>query len=78
MSTWPRRSPRISTDPRVGHSEDPTTFSSVVLPEPFGPSRAHRSPRPTDQVMSSRSGMPSRTTDTCSSRITSVFMAAPD
>ena len=77
MSTCPRRSPRISTTPLVGHSVDPTTLSSVVLPEPFGPSRAHRSPARTVQEMSSSSDVPPRTTETFSSRITSVFMAAP-
>ena len=44
MSTRPRRSPRISTVPRVGHNPAPTTRRRVVLPDPLGPSSAHRSP----------------------------------
>ena len=54
--------------PRVGQRDDPATRNIVVLPEPFGPSRTHRSGRRTVQEMSSRSGNPSRTTETWSSR----------
>ena len=46
----------------------PTTRSRVVLPEPLGPSSAHRSPGPTVQVMSSSRATPSRTTATPSRR----------
>ncbi len=54
--------------PHVGQRDEPATRNIVVLPEPFGPSRTHRSRRRTVQEMSSRSGNPSRTTETWSSR----------
>ena len=68
MSTRPRRSPRSSTSPLVGHNDEPTTCNSVVFPDPLGPRSTHRSRAPTDHEMSSRRACPSRTTETCSNR----------
>jgi hypothetical protein len=70
MSTRPRRLPRISTTPRVGHRAEPTTRSNVVFPDPLGPSNAHRSPVCTSQSMPSINAVPSRTTLSPATRMT--------
>ena len=56
-SVRPIVSPRISTVPRLANSTAPASVSSVVLPAPFGPRRAQRSPRPTSQSIPSRSAL---------------------
>ena len=63
-STWPRRAPSTSTVPAVGHSRAAATWSSVVLPEPFGPRITQRSPISTRQSIPCNTGTPSRCTVT--------------
>src|SRR3954453_19181043 len=63
-STRPRRSPRTWTTPRDGCRYVDATWSSVVLPAPFGPRTTQRSPSSTAQSTASRIGLPPRITVT--------------
>src|SRR6185436_16498064 len=60
--------PRTSTAPVVGQRYVLATWTSVVLPEPFGPTTTHRSPSPTAQSIGPRIVRPERRTDTPVSR----------
>ena len=44
--------PRVVTDPSVGRRIPPMILSSVVFPEPFGPSRPSVLPSPTSSETS--------------------------
>src|SRR5262249_14402332 len=72
--TRPRREPNSSAVPVDGNSRLAATWSSVVLPAPFGPSTTHRSPAETAQLTPESRTDPSRTTVTSSRRNTAAGM----
>src|SRR5580704_4383018 len=77
MSTSPRRSPSTSTVPFVGKIEVAATWSSVVLPAPFGPMRIQRSSSCAVQSMLRSRTAESRRTSTPRSRSTSSDISGP-
>ena len=71
-STAPIRAPRTSTVPRLGQRYVAAIWTRVVLPDPFGPTIAQRSPARTVQSTPSRIQRPSRRTPTPVSRTTTA------
>src|SRR6266702_1464892 len=76
-SEAPSGSPRISAVPSEGYNWAAATWSSVVLPAPFGPTITQRSSSWTVQVMSRSSREPPRWTPTPRSRTTSSDIWLP-
>src|SRR5689334_904686 len=61
------------TPPALGHKYPPINLSSVVFPEPLGPSIAQFSPSPTIQLIDSRMNFPSAVYETSRSSSAGVF-----